>query len=61
MIQDLLENKSIQPSKSPFGSLVLFVQKKDGSLRMCVDNRELNKLTIHDKCPLPRTDELLDK
>ncbi len=60
-IQELLENKFIQPSKSPFGSPVLFVQKKDGSLRMCIDYRALNKLTIHDKYPLPRTDELLDK
>ena len=60
-IQELLENKFIQPSKSPYGSLVLFVQKKDGTLRMCIDYRAQNKLTIHDKYPLPRTDELLDK
>ena len=60
-IQELLENKFIQLSKSPYGSPVLFVQKKDGTLRMCIDYRVLNKLTIHDKYPLPRTDELLDK
>ena len=60
-ITDLLEHQAIQPSRSPYGSPVLFVQKKDGSLRMCVDYRALNKLTIHDKYPLPRTDELLDK
>ena len=60
-IQELLENKSIQPSKSPYGSPVLFVQKKDGTLRMCIDYRALNKITIHDKYPLPRTDELLEK
>ena len=60
-IQELLENKFIQPSRSPYGSPVLFVQKKDGTLRMCIDYRALNKLTIHDKYPLPRTDELLDK
>ena len=60
-IQELLENKFIQPSRSPYGSPVLFVQKKDGTLRMCIDYRALNKITIHDKYPLPRTDELLDK
>ena len=60
-IQELLEHKAIQPSRSPYGSPVLFVQKKDGTLRMCIDYRALNKLTIHDKYPLPRTDELLDK
>ncbi len=60
-IQELLENKSIQPSRSPYGAPVLFVQKKDGTLRMCIDYRALNKITIHDKYPLPRTDELLDK
>ena len=60
-IQDLLEDNSIEPSKSPYGSPVLFVQKKDGTLRMCIDYRALNKITIHDKYPLPRTDELLEK
>ena len=60
-IQELLESKFIQPSRSPYGSPVLFVQKKDGTLRMCIDYRALNKQTIHDKHPLPRTDELLDK
>ena len=59
-IMELLENKFIQPSKSPYGSPVLFVQKKDGTLRMCNDYRAPNKLTTHDKYPLPRTDELLD-
>ena len=60
-VEELLEHKSTQPSRSPYGSPVLFVQKKDGTLRMCIDYRALNKLTIHDKYPLPRTDELLDK
>ena len=60
-ILELLENKFIQPNKSPYGSPVLFVQKKDGTLRMCIDYRALNMLTIHDKYPLPRTDELLHR
>ena len=58
---DLLDKGHIQPSKSPFGAPVLFVRKKDGSLRLCVDYRALNKITIKNKCPLPRIDELLDR
>ena len=60
-IQELLEDESIQASKLPYGSPVLFVQKKDGTLRMCIDYRGPNKITIHGKYPLPRTDELLEK
>lgn len=58
---DLLEKGHIQPSKSPFGAPVLFVRKKDRSLRLCVDYRALNKITIKNKYPLPRIDELLDR
>ena len=46
---------------SPWGALVLFVKKKDGSLRMCIDYRQLNKLTIRNKYPLPRIDNLFDQ
>lgn len=60
-IDELLEQGYIQPSKSPYGSPVLFVKKKEGTLRMCVDYRALNKLTIKNKYPLPRIDELLDR
>ena len=60
-LEDLSEHGFIQPSKSPFGAPVLFVKKKDGSQRMCIDYRALNKLTIKNKYPLPRIDELLDR
>ena len=57
----LINHGFIRPSKSPYGSPVLFVKKKDGSLRMCIDYRALNKITIKNKYPLPRIDELLDR
>jgi hypothetical protein len=60
-IADLLAKGYIEPSSSPYGAPVLFVQKKDGGLRMCVDYRALNKLTVRDRYPLPRIDDLLDK
>ena len=59
-IAELLEKGLIEPSKSPFGAPILFVGKKDGSLRMCVDYRGLNRITIKNKYPLPRVDDLLD-
>ena len=60
-LNELLEKQFVQPSKSPFGAPVLFVKKKDGSTRMCIDYRALNKVTIKNKYPLPRVDELLDR
>jgi Reverse transcriptase (RNA-dependent DNA polymerase)/RNase H-like domain found in reverse transcriptase/Integrase zinc binding domain/Chromo (CHRromatin Organisation MOdifier) domain/gag-polyprotein putative aspartyl protease len=60
-IKDLLEKKLIQPSYSPYGAPVLFANKKDGTLRMCIDYRALNKLTVKNKYPIPRIDDLLDK
>lgn len=60
-IKEYLEKGWIRPSSSPYGAAVLFVQKKDGSLRMCVDYRGLNKVTIKDRFPLPRIDDLIDK
>ncbi|GJY85194.1 putative reverse transcriptase domain-containing protein [Tanacetum coccineum] len=57
-----LQNKGfIRLSSSPWGALVLFVKKKDGSFRMCIDYRELNKLTINNRYPLPRIDDLIDQ
>lgn len=58
---DLVKKQLIEPSTSPWGSPILFVKKKDGSLRMVVDCRALNKLTIKNRYPLPRIDDLLDK
>ena len=55
---DLLGKGFIRPSISPCDSLVLFVKKKNGSLRMCIDYREHNKVTIKNKYPLPRSDDL---
>ena len=60
-LAELTSKGFIRPSKSPFGAPVLFVRKKDGTTRMCVDYRALNKLTIKNKYPLPRVDELLDR
>ncbi|GJR76299.1 reverse transcriptase domain-containing protein [Tanacetum coccineum] len=57
----LLEKGFIRPSSSPWGAPVLFVKKKDGSFRMCIDYRELNKLTIKNRYPLPRIDDLFDQ
>ena len=60
-LQDLLDRGIIRPSVSPWGAPVLFVKKKDGSMRLCIDYRELNKLTIKNKYPLPRIDDLFDQ
>ena len=60
-IGELLSKGLIEPSLSPFGAPILFVAKKDGSLRMVVDYRALNKLTIKNRYPLPRIDDLLDQ
>ncbi len=60
-LKDLLDKGFIRPSVSPWGAPVLFVRKKDGSLRMCIDYRQLNKVTIKNKYPLPRIDDLFDQ
>lgn len=59
-IQEALANGWIEPSDSPWGSPILFAQKKGGTLRMCVDYRALNKYTIKNRYPLPRIDDLFD-
>nr|GEW11856.1 hypothetical protein [Tanacetum cinerariifolium] len=60
-LQELYDKGFIRPSSSPWGALVLFVTKKDGSFRMCIDYRELNKLTMKNRYPLPRIDDLFDQ
>nr|GEY74503.1 putative reverse transcriptase domain-containing protein [Tanacetum cinerariifolium] len=60
-LQELSDKGFIRPSSSPWGAPVLFVKKKDGSFRMCIDYRELNKMTIKNRYPLPRIDDLFDQ
>ncbi|GJX29614.1 hypothetical protein Tco_0237693 [Tanacetum coccineum] len=60
-LKELLEKGFICPSSSPWGAPVLFVKKKDRSFRMCIDYRELNKLTVKNQYPLPRIDDLFDQ
>ncbi|GJW61042.1 putative nucleotidyltransferase, ribonuclease H [Tanacetum coccineum] len=60
-LQELLERGFIRPSVSPWGAPVLFVKKKDGSMRLCIDYRELNRITVRNRYPLPRIDDLFDQ
>ncbi|GKB21140.1 putative reverse transcriptase domain-containing protein [Tanacetum coccineum] len=60
-LQELSDKGFIRPNSSPWGAPVLFVKKKDGSFRMCIDYRELNKLTMKNRYPLPRIDDLFDQ
>ena len=60
-LQELLKKEFIRPSVSPWGAPVLFVKKKDGSLQLCVDYRQLNKMTMKNKYPLSRIDDLFDQ
>ncbi|GJY43752.1 putative nucleotidyltransferase, ribonuclease H [Tanacetum coccineum] len=60
-LKELQDKGFIRPSLSPWGAPILFVKKKDGSFRMCIDYRELNKLTVKNRYPLPRIDDLFDQ
>ena len=60
-IHEYLQARHIRPSNSSFGALVLLVKKKDGTMRMCIDYRRLNDITIKNNFPLPRIDDLHDR
>jgi len=60
-LEDLLDKKFLRPSVSPWGVPVLLVRKKDGSMRLCIDYQQLNKVTIKNRYPLPRIDNLMDQ
>ena len=60
-LQDLLDNGFIRPNTLPWDALVLFVKKKDGSLRLCIDYRQLNRVIIKNKYLLPKINDLFDQ
>ena len=60
-LQELSDKGFVRPSVSPWGASVLFVKKKDGTLRMCIDYRQINKVTVKNKYPLPRIEDLFDQ
>lgn len=60
-LQELLDKGFIRPSMSPWGALVLFVRNKNGFMRMCIDYHQLNKVTVRNRYPLPRIDDLFDQ
>ena len=60
-LQELIDKKYIIPSVSPWGEMLLFFKKKDGSLSLCTDYRNLNKVTVNNKYPFSRIDDLFDQ
>jgi hypothetical protein len=60
-LEEILKKGYIHPSVSPWGAPMLFVKKKDGTLRLCIDFKQLNKVTIKNKYPFPRIDDLFDQ
>ncbi|KAL5773512.1 hypothetical protein ACOSQ2_013436 [Xanthoceras sorbifolium] len=60
-MEELMNKGFIRPSTSPWGAPILFMKKKDGSMRLCIDYRELNKMTVRNQYPLPRIDDLFDQ
>jgi hypothetical protein len=60
-LKELLDLGIIRPSVSPWGAPVIFVKKKDGSLRLCIDYRDLNRATVKNRYPMPQIDDLFDQ
>ena len=60
-LQELIDKNYVRPSVSHWGAAVLFVKKKDGTLRLCIDYHQLNKMSIKNRDPLPRIDDLFDQ
>ncbi|KAL4361574.1 hypothetical protein GQ457_04G019190 [Hibiscus cannabinus] len=60
-LEELQDKGFIRPNTSPWGAPVLFVKKKDGSIRLCTDYRQLNRVTIKNKCPLTRIEDFFDQ
>jgi len=60
-LDELLKKGYIRPSSSLWGAPVLFARKNDGTLRLCIDYRELNKIMVKNRYPLPRIDDLFDQ
>ncbi len=60
-LQELLDKGFIRPNVSPWGAPILFVKKNDGTLRLCIDYRQLNKMTVKNRYPLPRINDLFDQ
>ena len=60
-MEELMSKGFVRPSTSPWGAPVLFMKKKDGSLRLCIDYRELNKVTIRNHYPVPRIEDHFDQ
>ena len=60
-LQELIEKRYIKPSVCPWGEPILFVKNKDGTMQMCIDYHHLNKMTIKNRYPLPRIDDLFDQ
>ena len=60
-LQEFLDKRFIRPSVSPWGAPILFMKKKDGTLRMCIDYQKINKVTMKNKYPLSRIEDLFDQ